>query len=69
MDGDPDERSLLLLQQQGRHFINHSDQISTPTKDLIVRYDPDGDTECPRDWPQAYKWFIVFLLAFMAFTV
>ena len=35
----------------------------------IVDFDPTGDPENPRDWPKAYKWAIVALLAFMAFTV
>lgn len=28
-----------------------------------------GDPENPREWDTKFKWFIVFLLAFMAFTV
>ena len=28
-----------------------------------------GDPENPREWSPKFKWFIVFLLAFMAFTV
>lgn len=28
-----------------------------------------GDTENPREWPIAYKWAMVSLLAFTAFTV
>lgn len=35
----------------------------------IVDFDPNGDVDNPRDWPKAYKWGIVGLLAFMAFTV
>ncbi|KIW16762.1 hypothetical protein PV08_03952 [Exophiala spinifera] len=35
----------------------------------IVTFDVDGDPENPEDWPQTYKWSIVALLAFMAFTV
>lgn len=35
----------------------------------IVDFNPNGDPENPRDWPKAYKWGIVALLAFMAFTV
>lgn len=35
----------------------------------IVDFDPKGDPENPRDWPNAYKWGIVTLLAFMSFTV
>lgn len=41
---------------------------TTPNKD-IVGFDPNGDPENPMDWPLAYKWGIVCLLAAMAFTV
>jgi hypothetical protein len=29
----------------------------------------EGDAENPREWPIAYKWAMVSLLAFTAFTV
>lgn len=35
----------------------------------IVDFDPDGDAENPLDWPASYRWVIVSILAFMAFTV
>lgn len=35
----------------------------------IVDFDPNGDPENPMEWPTAFKWSIVALLAFMAFTV
>lgn len=35
----------------------------------IIGFDPNGDPENPMDWPSAYKWGIVTLLAAMAFTV
>ncbi|EXJ74339.1 uncharacterized protein A1O5_02635 [Cladophialophora psammophila CBS 110553] len=35
----------------------------------IIDFDANGDPENPRDWPNVYKWGIVALLAFMAFTV
>ncbi|KAI1342559.1 MFS general substrate transporter [Xylariaceae sp. FL0016] len=34
----------------------------------IVDFHPEGDADNPLDWPKAYKWGIVSLLAFMAFT-
>ena len=37
--------------------------------DAIVDFDPAGDPENPLEWPKAFKWSIVALLAFMAFTV
>ena len=46
------------------------DRSEDAIKDLyIVTFDSDGDPENPMDWPNAYKWGIVGLLAFMAFTV
>lgn len=39
-----------------------------PDKD-IVDFDSNGDPENPMDWPVAYKWGIVTLLAATAFTV
>lgn len=32
-------------------------------------FHPNGDSDNPREWPTAYKWSIVLLLACMAFTV
>ena len=59
-----DETQPLLPEvttdQQPKHHDNNKN---------VVDFDPDGDSENPQDWPQAYKWGIVALLAFMAFTV
>lgn len=38
-------------------------------KEEVINFDPNGDEENPMDWPTMYKWGIVALLAFMAFTV
>ncbi|CAK7212864.1 hypothetical protein SCUCBS95973_001605 [Sporothrix curviconia] len=38
-----------------------------PTKDDLVAF--ADDPENPRNWPATFRWAIVFLLAFMAFTV
>lgn len=35
----------------------------------LLDFDPNGDSENPREWPLAFKWTIVGLLACMAFTV
>ena len=35
----------------------------------IVDFDPRGDPENPLDWPAPFKWAVVSMLAFMAFTV
>jgi hypothetical protein len=34
-----------------------------------VEFDPNGDPENPLDWSNSYKWGVILLLAFMAFTV
>lgn len=44
---------------------NVSDDSKTAS---IIDFDADGDTENPCEWPRAYKWMIVALLAFNAFT-
>jgi hypothetical protein len=62
------DETTPLLRSASQVYIDFDDETSILAKDL-VRYNPVGDRECPREWPQAYKWFIVFLLAFMAFTV
>ncbi|KAI1762961.1 MFS general substrate transporter [Hypoxylon sp. FL1150] len=61
-----DETQPLL---QDVHLVyDERDATVVPNKD-IVDYDPNGDAENPLEWPKAYKWGIVSLLAFMAFTV
>ena len=32
-------------------------------------FDPDGSSDDPMQWPEAYKWAMVVLLALMSFTV
>lgn len=34
-----------------------------------IDFDPSGDPDNPLEWPSAFKWGIVALMAFMAFTV
>ena len=36
--------------------------------EVILEFE-EGYPENPREWDAKFKWFIVFLLAFMAFTV
>ncbi|KAI1453459.1 major facilitator superfamily transporter [Annulohypoxylon moriforme] len=60
-----DETQPLL---QDAHLVYVEREDDPASKD-IVDFDPDGDAENPMEWPQAYKWGIVALLAFMAFTV
>ena len=37
--------------------------------DEVILDFEEGDPENPKEWDAKFKWFIVFLLAFMAFTV
>jgi hypothetical protein len=35
----------------------------------VIEFNPDGDPDNPMDWPDSYKRGVIFLLAFMAFSV
>lgn len=37
--------------------------------DVALDFDPNGDKDNPQEWPAAFKWAIVLLLASMSFTV
>jgi hypothetical protein len=37
--------------------------------DGAIDFDPSGDPDNPLEWPAAFKWSVVSLLALMAFTV
>jgi hypothetical protein len=54
-----------LLPTNGEPREDHTSNFG----DDIVDFDPNGDPENPMDWPTGFKWGIVALLAFMAFTV
>ena len=43
-------------------------EADTKCDQVILDFEA-GDTENPREWESKFKWLIVFLLAFMAFTV
>ncbi|GAB1320946.1 MFS multidrug transporter [Madurella fahalii] len=72
-----DESQPLL-----RSITNEGQQVytnpSAPLQDggadiaettTIVDFDPQGDPENPLEWPTPFKWSVVGMLAFMAFTV
>ena len=59
-----DEETPLLLAASGLGIKQQTDSIAPH-----VDFDPDGDPENPQEWPRLYKWGIILLLAFMAFTV
>lgn len=61
-----DETQPLLPAEAARTSELERDQ---PADKNLVTFDPEGDAENPLDWPNTYKWSIVGLLAFMAFTV
>lgn len=50
------------------HLIDTERCDEVSRKD-IVDFNVDGDTENPLEWPAVYKWGIVLLLSFLAFTV
>lgn len=60
-----DETQPLLAEV---HLVDTERCDDVSHKD-IVDFDVDGDAENPIEWPIAYKWGIVSLLFFMAFTV
>jgi len=61
-----DERTSLL--RSGSVATAHDEEFDELNRIESVKFDPTGDPECPFDWPAAYKWGIVALLAFMSFT-
>jgi MFS family permease len=59
-----DERQPLLSNGEAVYY-----EFDDTGKHKIVDFHPKGDAENPLDWPKRYRWFVVLLLAFMAFTV
>lgn len=57
-----DEEQPLL------HEVHGADPIVDP-RDAAIAFDPTGDPDDPQQWPLAFRWGIVSLLACMAFTV
>lgn len=64
-----EETSPLLRNTDVANNEPHSDTRYANKDPVLVDFDPEGDTENPMDWPKTYRWMIVTLLAFMAFTV
>ena len=63
--------SRIFIMDETQPLLGHvveEYQHHVPDQQL-VDFDPKGDPENPLDWPKAYKNGVVFLLAFMAFTV
>lgn len=60
----PSETSPLLRAPDAR-----SQDFDDVNSKNVVEFDPNGDSEDPKQWPNSYKYSAVFLLALMAFTV
>ncbi|TKA71545.1 hypothetical protein B0A55_07062 [Friedmanniomyces simplex] len=57
-----------LLPPATNGYGAHRQQGKTDSKSTLD-FDPDGDPDDPQQWRTSYKWGVVLLLAFMAFTV
>jgi hypothetical protein len=53
--------------------ITNGSYVFEPQPDVVfddrIAFNPDGDPDNPMDWPDSYRRGVIFLLAFMAFTV
>ncbi|KAI7207151.1 hypothetical protein KC333_g9486, partial [Hortaea werneckii] len=58
-----DEEQPLLQSDRDLQTSYHA------TQDPDADFAPEGDQDDPRQWPMAYRWGLVSLLALMAFTV
>lgn len=68
--------SLPPLHRGGSHNHDIPAVIITDREDdkgdqeaTVIDFDPHGDAENPLEWPAPFKWSIVTILTFMAFTV
>ncbi|KAK1051052.1 hypothetical protein LTR74_016880 [Friedmanniomyces endolithicus] len=57
-----------LLRQRTNEYTAHRQQDKTDGSHR-VDFDPHGDPDDPQNWKTSYKWGVVLLLAFMAFSV
>ena len=64
-----DETQPLLQNTNNREVERRRSDSNVPKNALSVDFDPDGDAENPLEWPKTFRWTVVALLAFMAFTV
>ncbi|GAB1743061.1 hypothetical protein NU219Hw_g8756t1 [Hortaea werneckii] len=58
-----DEEQPLLQSDRATQTSHHA------TQDRDADFDLEGDQDDPRQWPMAYRWGLVSLLALMAFTI
>lgn len=66
--GSPSPSPTLVAAALGECGDFNDDEGITSV-DPSLGFHPSGDPDNPRDWPDAFKWGIVMLLAAMAFTV
>lgn len=59
-----DEAQPLLVASEDARRRDEEDALEG-----VIDFDPAGDPDNPLEWPVAFKWSIVALMAFMAFTV
>ncbi len=67
-----DDEHRPLLGPYAERLDRDASQHQLPREwddDHVLDFDPSGDADNPMEWPAAFKWSIVALLAFMAFTV
>jgi hypothetical protein len=61
-----DETQPLLSTTQSHRY---GDEPQLEAVLDITAFNPDGDADNPLEWPKSYRWGVILLLAFMAFTV
>ncbi|CAK7245856.1 MAG: hypothetical protein STHCBS139747_007460 [Sporothrix thermara] len=65
---DIEAASVAVSPSPSPTLLGRDDELHQPAaKDDLVAF--ANDPENPRNWPASFRWMIVFLLAFMAFTV
>jgi hypothetical protein len=59
---------MALLMDEEQPLLRTTTEDSTKHDEVILYFEP-LDPEDPRNWSNGFKWFVVWLLACMAFTV
>lgn len=62
--------AILVDENQPLLCVDEVQRLAaTEAADPALDFDPKGDPDNPLEWPAAFKWSMVLLLAFTAFTV
>ncbi len=69
MEAMTNAEEIQPLLGSSTHSDQHREVDNGSSSALLVDFDPQGDADNPMDWPTAFKWSVVALLAAMAFTV